>query len=281
MRTKLACYSILFIVFAYMLYGSSNTLLGSWKSENNFATVAEMFQECKELTPNRSNKKVVLRIDDIQAHYAADVRQMMLEEAARRQMKTLLAVIPYNLSEDRQLITYLKKHSCHFEMAMHGWDNGLEKQNWDTPEFGDLHYVEAQRRIRLGKDSLKRNLDVVSTTFVPPNNEYSSATGQVLKDEGFTLISAEGEKPFDYDTSTYDFVKEELIPAERVLYECEVAIEAKSYCIIMMHPQDYRTNGKMDSKKYEEYIKLLDGLQNYGVETVTLSELAGDLPSSQ
>jgi Uncharacterized protein conserved in bacteria (DUF2334) len=276
-QMKLVGYSIFALMVAYTLINVGNGLVVPVKSYNNLEILSGVFYSCRDLKPVSSEKKVVLRIDDIQANYLRDVSISMIEDAAEREMKTYLAVIPYSLDGDREVSTYLKKNSCWFEVAMHGWDNGIAKGSTDIPEFAGLSYEEAVKRIRLGKVSLKKNLNVVPVSFVPPNNEYSEETGRALRDEGFVIVSAEGEKSFDYDASTYDFLNDELVPTERVLNECMAAIDAKKYCIIMMHPQDFVTDGVLDPKKYAQYTGLLDGLQANGVEVVTMSELAEEI----
>jgi predicted deacetylase len=273
-QMKIFGYSLLALIVAYTLYNTGNGVLVSIRSDNNLDRLTRTSYSCRELEPVRSENKVVLRIDDIQANYLGDVSQKMINDAASREMKTFLAVIPYRLDSDRQTTTYLRTHSCWFEPAMHGWDNGLDKGSTDIPEFEGLDYAEAVRRLRLGKESMHRGIGVVPTSFVPPDNEYSVETAIALKDESFLVVSAEGEGAFDYDTSTYDFLQDKLIPADRVLKECIAAIEVKKYCVVMMHPQDFITEGSLDSAKYAEYLKLLDGLQEYGVEAVTMSELS-------
>ena len=111
-------------------------------------------------------------------------------------------------------------------------------------------------------------------TFIPPNNEYSPGAEQALYDNGFKIISAGfWNSKYGFLVSTYDWEKFRLRDSEDVLKECEEDLDKGETCIIMIHPQDYTTNNQLDSKKYQHYINLLEGINELDAATTTFRDL--------
>jgi hypothetical protein len=55
--------------------------------------------------------------------------------------------------------------------------------------------------------------------------------------------------------------------------KCETRFAQNEHCIIMLHPQDYVTNEKLDEKKYKEYLRLLNELEKRDIATITFQQL--------
>ena len=222
---------------------------------------------CNIITHEVGPRNVVLRIDDIQAYADKGIQIKMLDELVRRNMTASLAVIPLNLSQDREMYNYLIRNKCNFDIALHGY-------NSDEMEFQYINYSDAQEKIIMGMNEIKRiNSNV--TTFIPPNNEISEEGKQAVWDNGMKVISSgfwnSGE--YGFSISPYDWGEKNLLNVSYVLEDCEADLQNTGYCVIMFHPQDYATNNKFDEEKYGLFLELLDSIEKQNVTVSNLRDL--------
>lgn len=233
--------------------------------------ILPLFEECRSafVPPARGVKKAVIRIDDVQAFAGRDVVQKLVDDAGIRGIKPVLAVIPRDLAADKKLVAYLQRNLCATEIALHGWENPPA-----YPEFLYLDEAGAQERIQTGQEVLAGELGIRASTFVPPGNEYSRATARVLVSLGFSAVSSGGGGLFDFDAATYDFPQQRFGTVDRVLEDCNRAWQKKNFCVVMIHPQDFLTDGVFDTRKYRHYVSLLDTFQGLGVASATFADLA-------
>lgn len=235
----------------------------------NYKVLLSAFTPCKKVQSFNFDRKVILRIDDIQAYAWPDVTKKMIDDALSKQAPLTLAVIPNNLDQDKELIGFLQKRSCNLEFALHGWDHS------DNPaEFANLNYDEAKTKISNGIRMLALLGNKKVVTFIPPQNQYSDATLKALNDEDIHVISSEGDGQYDYDATTYDFLNNKLNTSDYVLSECSKTFVDSNYCIVMIHPQDYTTNGEFDQTKYETYLNMIDGFKRNGDSFTTIADMA-------
>ncbi len=271
-KKRLASFFIGLSVFTLASISASFTIKNSLGEDSNLNYLALLFHRCEPLNYFKKEKNIILRIDDIQAFAWRDISIKMVNEAFKRKMPVVLAVIPVGLEKDRKIVNYLKKNLCNIEIAQHGWDNNIYN-NPDIPEFGELNEKEAYERIIKGKKVLQKITKDPIITFIPPNNIYSSGTAVALEKTGFKIISNEGSGYFDYTASTYDFEHHKLTKVTEVINECKEGLLRKNLCIIMLHPQDYATEGRLDEEKYKNYLKLLDELEKMDVGFVKIKDL--------
>lgn len=230
---------------------SSNVVLKNHCSKTNFET---------------SDRNIVIRIDDIQAYYHRDLQIKMLEELKKRGMVSSLAVIPFNLMEDKKMVRYLTQNKCDFEIGLHGYEN-------TDYEFQNIDYYNANLKLEKGLDILNK-IDSEIISFIPPNNEISVEGRQAVFDKGIKVISSGFQnKEFGFSASTFDWERDIFVNHIEVLKDCEKVLDKNETCIIMIHPQDYLTNNKFDSVKYKEYEKLLEGLSGLNATIVTFRDL--------
>lgn len=219
---------------------------------------------CESVPITLSDKTVLLRIDDIQAYTWHETSFRMITDAEERGIPLTLSVIPKGLSDDVELVSFLKEHACNLEFALHGWDHGASL-NHELPEFLHLNRDAAAERVERGLSVLEELTDEPIVTWVPPQNAHSSGTAAAVKELGFEFISTEGEEKWDYDATTYDYGTNELLEVETVVSSCEEQLKTDNTCIVMLHPQNFTDGPDHNEALYQEYyIKLLDELQAKG-----------------
>ncbi len=229
---------------------------------------------CIPLFGTVSDKTVILRVDDIQAYSWRETSERMIADAGAREIPLTLGVVPLGLHDDKALSTFLKTHSCRHELALHGLTHsGGEYGNY--PEFGAYTKDEARKHVMLGLEVLRGITQDAIVTWIPPFNVHSQGTVEALHELGFQYLSSEGKGQFDYDTSTFSFDTDSLVVPEKIVEACKVGFETSSYCIIMLHPQDFADGLAHSEEKYQEYyINLLDILQNEGFTFARMNELS-------
>lgn len=230
---------------------------------------------CQKGEPrNYNHKKIVLRIDDIQAFAWQSAQLEILDNLISRNIPATLGVIPFNIMTDPVIYKFLKKNNCRFDIAQHGWDHNFQSKNYDQGEFVGTGEAEAQKLIQSGRNELVKITEQAITTFIPPNNQYSLGTRQALIDLGYTIISADGQEPFDFTIATFDASTNKLTPIENIISECQEALEEKDLCIILIHPQDYTWQDRLNKYMFENYfIIMMDKLENLDAEFTTFSKL--------
>jgi predicted deacetylase len=228
---------------------------------------------CVPVVPQVTDRTVVLRVDDIQAYTWRETSMRMMSDAESRGIPLTLAIIPVGLLDDTELVAFLKTHACKHEYGLHGWDHGIHLGGGHA-EFEDLSKQEAMDKIERGMNVLKGVTDDPVRTWVPPLNVHSSGTVEALNELGFTHISTEGKKKFDYDASTYSYDEHVLIAPDVVGQKCEEAFTTQTYCIIMLHPQDFADGPTHNEELYQKYyISLIDALKAKGYSFARFEDL--------
>lgn len=259
---------IITLVFLLVFVGAGASITQSFSGSSNVDFIADLFYQCKPIE-NASNSKdvVILRLDDVQAYTWANISMKIIDDAFTRNAPLVVGVIPKGLEEDKEMVRFLEKNSCNLEIALHGYNH-----RQDVPEFGAISEREARKKIEKGKTILEELTNEPIVTFIPPNNAYSIAAGLALMKSGFKTISSGGGGGLDFTASTYDFGTNELIPVKDVVDKCEKAFDRNKPCVIMLHPQDYATNGLLDEAKYSNYLMLLDELKRRNVFFTTMRD---------
>jgi len=283
LRPTIAAVAIGLFVMASLVNAASSVFGNFWNGGDNllswipeYAEIAsyEEPDECDRMPRDLTvfDRLVVLRIDDPQAFIWTDVVKLMVTDAKSRGYRPVLGIIPNHLEEDRLFSLYLREHSCEYEAAQHGFAHHKDG-DYDTPEFDDIDPWDAEDKLRQGRGILERVTGQDISVFIPPQNRIDPDITHVFEDMGYGIVSALGTGKYDSDVSTYDFEADRMVPPEDILAGCEIHFSEGNQCVIMLHPQDYATGGKMDPEKYRSYARLLDGLESGNVTVVTFSEL--------
>lgn len=245
-----ACTGLIFyMAFSLFMYALND--------DNNFDHVSFVLTSCKEQQYEPGARNIIIRVDDIQAYAWTDISTQMIEDAKIRSVPLVLGVIPIGLRDDFEFYTYLREERCFVEYALHGWDN-LEPEP-TVGEFAQLDEDEARDRLEKGINVIDRLARTDLVTFIPPLNQLSPGAHAALEELDFKVVSSYGDRRYDMDTSTFDFVIDEIVTLDRIVAECDAAFAAgEGECVIMMHPQDFLTDGELDTEKYALYIEVLD-----------------------
>ena len=254
--------SVVIIIAVFMLTLTSGFLVAqnAVAENSNFSNIADMLATCTPVPATLSDRMVVLRVDDIQAFGWFDVSQQLIQDSLDRQVPLVLGVIPRGLSGTNPMYRYLKKVHCAMELAQHGWTHQGEGTG-EEPEFRDINQSEAETKIMLGENVLRHITDQPIMTFIPPENKYSTGTVEALRSHGFRVISSEGKRHFDYTATTYDFPTQEPVPVEKIVKKCNEKFKKTDVCVVMIHPQDFATDGRLDPEKYRTFTQLLDAFK--------------------
>lgn len=264
---------IVLAVIAVLVFWVSQALGVAWlDDDNNASRFQDLIYRCEPHNTEFSQNKVIVRVDDVQAYWIADVQKMIMDELVNRQLPASISVIPIGLAEDKRMTRYLKKHDCHFEYTLHGYDQGKDN-GYQAPEFAFLSEEEAGERIDMGLEVLSEITDEAIYTFVPPNNAYSTGTRQALIKRGFRVVSAERGGFFDYNATTYNYSEMQSYTKEEAFNQCRQAWDESDVCVLMVHPQDFITDGVLDEAKYLEFTGLLDMLEQADAEFTTFEDL--------
>ncbi len=239
-----------------------------WTTKTQNIEIAVKEDATKPCVPIKgivSDKTVILRVDDIQPYAWQETTRRMITDAEKYGIPLTLAVIPKHITDDAVLIEFLKNRACTHEFGLHGWDHRNGGEYGTEPEFGKLSKAEATERIIPGVKMIERITKDPVLTWVPPLNVQSVGTTEALGELGFTYISTEGKKRFDYDATTFNFVTSSLVPPETVALQCEEAFRTDTICIIMLHPQDFANGVDHNEEKYNTYyINLIELLRSKG-----------------
>lgn len=213
---------------------------------------------CEPLDTRVTDKKIILRLDDVQAGAYRSESVSMIRESLDRDMPIVAGVIPKDLNTDSDVVNFLKKNECNIEIAQHGFDHKRKADK--SHEFENVNYDEANTQYKEGKKILEYTFSQSIDTFIPPGNRISSDATRAFLDNGYSILSTEGEKKYDYDVSTYDWVEKTLNTTDTIIQKCDKTFETTDVCIIMLHPQDYTIGSEFIDVSQDNFTELLDAL---------------------
>jgi len=222
-------------------------------------------EDCQIVHHSLRSKNVVLRIDDIQAYGWNSIQEAIIRDSLERKVTLSLGVIPNRFEEGGMIYNLLKDNRCELEIALHGF-------NHNDNEFVNISYEEAKQKIEWGLENLKE-IEPNIVTFIPPGNGFSEEPGKIIK-EKFRINSAYAwNSKYGTTQTSYDWEELKLVPYEEIIEGCEKDFSAGKVCVIMIHPQDYATGGKLDLKKYQNYLGLIKGLKEINANFVNFRDL--------
>lgn len=210
-------------------------------------------------------RTVILRLDDVQAGYLTELSMRMMDDAISRQLPLSAGLIPYGISGDAVLTSYLRKHECEVEGAMHGLDHKLiVVDGVEHGEYALLDRSAARERTVEALEAFNTASLKKPITFIPPHNELTVEGREALVSLGLPIISSLGQSRYDFDAGTWDYATSTFVGAAAVIEACERDFAAGGApCVVMLHPQDFiHADKSVDEEKYREYLILLDTLAN-------------------
>lgn len=258
---------------ALIVHSGQSQVKEGFRTGSNTQLIREMFHPCVPIRPIASPDRVILRLDDVQAFAYAEITEKLISDASANKMRLTLGVIPHQFDEDQVIQKIIKRNKCNLELALHGWDHSMNSDGTKF-EFEQISHDDAKSKIFKGKELLEKTSDVPVVTFIPPGNEVSEDTQHILQSAGITYLSADhSSSEYGMSATTYDFPNKTLVSNDEILKRCDEKFSQNKLCVIVLHPQDYMTDGKVDPLKYQYYLNLLSDLNKKQVASLTFSDL--------
>ena len=217
---------------------------------------------------------VVIRIDDIQDYAFRDAQIYMMEQARTNNIPLSLAVIPTYFGEDYELVEAVKQTlRSGSEVTAHGWKH---------ENLSQYSLMEQETRLLEAKQFLEETLNSEVTVLVPPMFSYNNDTVAAMEATDLTIVSGLTE----YHEKGWASDHVQSIPAtielcdlaynvwtmkskEAVLSELQASITEHGYAIIVTHPQEFITEGKLNPEIAANYEQILQAIaQNYSFNTI-------------
>lgn len=222
-------------------------------------------------------RTIILRLDDVQGFARNNISINLTDTILRNDMSVTLGVVPgLDIDKDAVIKNYLVSKSTNprVEIAQHGYTH--------QEHYGQMNEKEAYRITKLGRQKMISILGVSPVTFIPPYLEYNVDTLKAIKKLDFKIISPEEEYRIDkkilivgYNVFTKSELSSELNPVDNIVNGCNGYLNMRNLCVVLIHPQDYASSDgvNMDSVKYNEFVKLLNGLKTLNARSVRFKDL--------
>lgn len=220
------------------------------------------------------NHLIFHRFDDIGPYNDNTIN--ILDRLEELCIPSIVAVIPNKL--ERKMADYIKELK-YCIVAQHGV-NHLNKVNagWldEFPEYLDKCIIKKQ--IRDGRNYLKEVLQRPITTYIPPWNNTSRQTVEILEELGFQVYSSQYNKlvestmlqvPISIDVAKSYHPKPILKPYDIITNEVQNTIKyiENHFIGIMYHPNEFLDND------VEMILNLIENYKAMAMEYFDLREL--------
>lgn len=243
---------------------------------SNMSVIEHYLTDCTStIDPSVHDRMVILRLDDVQAFSWNEVNMRIMEDTLARGMPIVAGTIPKDINTDFKMVSFLNKHNCNIEVALHGYTHHIDLDYIaQDGEFHNLTAEEARVRLRKAIAEISTVIDTPVSTFIPPQNQISAEAKRVLPEFGITHLSSEGDDMYDYDAKTWGGIS-----ALQVVETCEQRFAmGDTVCVIMLHPQEFSDEHMhVDEKKYREYTKLLELLEEIDVSVVRFRDVPPEM----
>ncbi|NLC55699.1 MAG: polysaccharide deacetylase family protein [Armatimonadetes bacterium] len=239
---------------------------------------------------------VVLRYDDYCSQSPTDFETWLMQVLDRYQIRCTFAVIPRicagNAYDPRpqDVVPLDATKAAILRRAMKGGVagaavHGLTHQTTrpDQPgqwsEFAGLPEAEQAQRLATARREVEQALGQPVTAFVPPWNSYDANTLTALETAGYTILSAEPDRPI-LPTSSLQFAPAtcDLAGLRQAVAQARRLPDARSLITVLFHSYDVseldRDQGNLSHSALEELFAWLAGQKD--VVTRTLDDLVAE-----
>ena len=224
-------------------------------------------------TENKNPPTLVIRVDDIQDFAFREAQLFLLNNSIQNHVSLSLAVIAGMFGADSEIVQTVKLAvNSGSEVAVHGWEH---------EDLAKLSFREQMTLLFQAKNRIKETLDVNTRTLVPPMFSFNEATLDAMDEEGYDIISTSKglQEPglisgvrclpatvelSDYSNGlwvvkSYDSVKTEIL----------MSVQRYGFAVIVTHPQEFMTDGKLNQATVAFYTTLLGNLNGtYSLKTL-------------
>ena len=231
---KILSLLLIILVLGLVVLSSYKVITDSFKIKSNFQEISD-FINCRDKKVADETKKVIIRIDNVQAYAFKEANMKMTEDAIKNGIKPVLGVIPKDLKSDPETSKFLEDKKCFLEIAL--------------------------QSLNLKKEDIKKDkhaLDKISAspvkTFLAKDDRANDELIKDLNSLNFIYLSQINTKDYlSISSETYDLKDKIFLPVETILENCKKNLDSKNLCIISFHPQSYLKNGTLDPETYQYY----------------------------
>jgi hypothetical protein len=217
---------------------------------------------------------VIIRVDDIQDYAFRASQIFMLSESLLDRVPMSLSVISGCFGEDEEILQSVKMAiEVGSEITVHGWSH---------EDFSSLSLAEQSALLNMSKNRLESLFNNQVDVFVAPMFQFNNDTILALKDSGFHILSSstsysepqvkEGMMwvPGTVNISEYSSTNEtwNMKSLESLQSEISSSVGKYGFTVLVTHPQELITDGKLDQDKILIFRSLLTYLKkSYTIST--------------
>lgn len=225
-------------------------------------TISELQNGVKTLVDGTQTKQgsfVVVRIDDIQDYAFRTAQLRLLEYNIALGLPMSLAIIPDAFGLDREIVDLVSYATTKgSEVTVHGWKN--------------LTQCDMQEQIgilKISSERLEATIGVKPTVLVPPGYDFNNNTLQAMSELGYSVISSDLKRiepgvldlgiisiPATVDFSNFVNGTWQMRNYVDLVIEISRSVRLYGYAVIVVHPQEFLTEGKFDYGRFEDYQEL-------------------------
>ena len=222
---------------------------------------------------NKNPPILVMRVDDIQDFAFKEAQLFLLNKSLTNHIPLSLAVITGMFGEDKEIVETTKLAvSLGSEATVHGWKH---------EDLATLSLREQLALLFRAKIQMKETLDVDTTILVPPMFSFSEDTLIAMYEEGYNVFSSSADlcepgsiskvksvpatvEMSDYTNGTWQMKGHDSIEAE-----ISRSVQEYGFAVIVTHPQEFISDGKLNQAAMGLYTTLLESLkENYSFKTL-------------
>ena len=218
--------------------------------------------------------KIVFRFDDPTLS-ADSITMRVLHLFNEKEVPLTMAMIPCDSAEQPYNVTdsaYLKElQKPNVEIALHGYNHANINQHG---EFGSIDFAETNRRIKLGKEILKAQVDKEIVTFIPPFNTINQYIPQAMLQNGLYILSSDMyDDSYEYGVQYFPETLDNSLAKKGFVLAAMDAIDNAwddEVCVLMFHHYDFK-----DEMAWKRLSNVIDScIANPNVELYTFRSLS-------
>jgi len=207
---------------------------------------------------------VILRMDDVRV-YSTPV-ESLIDEVLDNNISIVLGVIPRDLEQDKQIVSYLNKikKDPRVEIAQHG-------DNHDRSDF----FISEENLIK-GNTKIQELIGVVPISYIPPFNEIDQKSLGYIE-QHFKVISMkngvikEGRIAEISETiGSFYYGNNSDVSNGKVFLDCADSLSKYNLCVVTIHPQEW---GLTKLENFEDFRDLLFKLKQLNTTFSTFNKV--------
>jgi peptidoglycan/xylan/chitin deacetylase (PgdA/CDA1 family) len=230
---------------------------------------------------NTEKPPLVIRVDDVQDYAFREAQLFLLNESVINEIPLSLAVIAGAFGDDGNIVPAVKLAlNSGSEVTVHGWEH---------EDITQLPLSGQKELLSRARSQIKNILGYEATIFVPPMYSFNDDTITAMQLESYKIISSSKDisqpgliskvtsVPATVELSDIFNNKWTMKSLDIVEAEIAASIQKYGFAVIVTHPQEFITDGKLNQANTEMFRTLLITLKK-DYSLVTLKHLGEHLP---